>query len=265
MKLNHLNHESTKQLVLALKAQTETNDYLFQTLFSAISVGLLTVALSLAKTGRDALFFQDQGLSQLPMTYMAIGMSSLPAAFLFVRAMKIWGARSARVGIMIFAAAVLAAFSPFLIPGNYLFFKSVFIFIPTIFGLLFASTWLLVSDLFDNAPKIVAATSFSRIGASSLVGRMLGGIHLKGPGSPCRSKMVSPARCSSYPVHHGRGYQNTSNVSDPYCAWEKRKGRKAAWFCRSLFSKVPSYTLANFNDGKPCWLVYRISVLYGSQ
>ena len=50
----------------------------------SITVGLLTVAFSLAKTGRDALFFHDQGLLQLPMAYMGIGMSSLPAAFLFV-------------------------------------------------------------------------------------------------------------------------------------------------------------------------------------
>ncbi len=85
----------------SLKAMTEKNDYLFQTLLSAISVALLTAALSLAKTGRDALFFHGQGLFQLPTAYMGIGMASLPAAILLVRAIKIWGARTARVGIMI--------------------------------------------------------------------------------------------------------------------------------------------------------------------
>lgn len=159
---------------------TEKNDYLFQTLLSAISVALLTAALSLARTARDALFFQDQGLFQLPMAYMGIGMSSLPAAFLLVQAMKIWGARSARVGIMIFATTVLAAFVPFLKQGNYPVLMSIFIFIPTIFGLLFASTWLLASDLFENAPKIVATRSFSQIAASALAGGMLGGFVSKG-------------------------------------------------------------------------------------
>ena len=150
-------------------------NYFRQTLLTSISVGLLTVSLSLAKTGRDALFFHDQGLLQLPMAYMGIGMSSLPAAFLFVRAMEIWGVRSARVGIMIFAAVVLAGFVPLLNQASYAVLMTTFVFIPTIFGLLFASTWLLVSELFEHAPTTVAASSFSRIGASSLAGGMGGG------------------------------------------------------------------------------------------
>jgi len=150
-------------------------NYFHQTLLMSISVGLLTVSLSLAKTGRDALFFHDQGLLQLPMAYMGIGMSSLPAAFLFVRAMKLWGARSARVGIMILASVVLAGFVPFLNHANHAVLMSNFVFVPTILGLLFASTWLLVSDLFEHAPETVAARSFSRIGASSLAGGMVGG------------------------------------------------------------------------------------------
>lgn len=155
-------------------------NYFHQTVLMSISVGLLTLSFSLAKTGRDALFFHDQGLLQLPMAYMGIGMSSLPAAFLFVRAMKIWGARSARVGIMIFAAVVLAGLVPLLNQANYSVLMSSFVFIPTIFGLLFASTWLLASDLFEHAPKPVAARSFSRIGASSLAGGMVGGFISKG-------------------------------------------------------------------------------------
>jgi len=160
--------------------QIQENDYLRQTVIMSITVGLLTVAFSLAKTGRDALFFHDRGLLQLPMAYMGIGMSSLAAAFLFVRAMKIWGARSARIGIMIFAAVALAGFFPLLRQANHGILMSSFVFIPTIFGLLFASTWLLVSDLFEHAPKTVAAHAFSRIGASSLAGGMVGGFISKG-------------------------------------------------------------------------------------
>jgi ATP/ADP translocase len=76
---------------------------------------------------------------------------------------------------MIFAAVALAAFFPLLRQANHGVLMSSFVFIPTIFGLLFASTWLLVSDLFEHAPKTVAAHSFSRIGASSLAGGMVGG------------------------------------------------------------------------------------------
>ena len=158
----------------------EGNNYRLQTLLPAVSVGLLTMAFIVAKTGRDALFFQGKGLFQLPMAYMGIGLSSLPAAFLYVQAMKIWGARAARVGIIVFAAAVMAAFVPFLPQMHYSVLLSLFIFIPTIFGPLFATIWLQASELFENAPKAVAARSFSRIGATSLAGGMIGGFLSKG-------------------------------------------------------------------------------------
>ena len=146
-----------------------------QTLLMSVSVGLLTASLTLAKTGRDAVFFHDQGLLQLPMAYMAIGMASLPAAFLFVNAMKRWGARSARLGLILLAALLMAGFVPFLNRTIHAVLIANFVFVPTIFGLLFASTWLLVSELFEHAASAVAARSFSRIGASSLAGGMVGG------------------------------------------------------------------------------------------
>ena len=159
---------------------TEKNQYRLQTLLPAVSVGLLTMAFILAKTGRDALFFQGKGLLQLPMAYMGMGLSSVPAAFLYVQAMKIWGARAARVGIIVFAAVVMAAFVPFLPQMNYSVLLSLFVFIPTIFGPLFATIWLQASELFEDAPKAAAARSFSRIGATSLGGGMIGGFLSKG-------------------------------------------------------------------------------------
>lgn len=158
---------------------TEKNEYRLQTLLPAVSVGLLTVAFILAKTGRDALFFRGKGLFQLPTAYMMIGMASLPGAFIYVQAMKRWGARNARVGILLLTAAILAAFVPFLNPGNHSVLLSLFIFVPTIFGILFANIWLLASDIFEKAPKSEAARSFSRIGASSLAGGMIGGFLAK--------------------------------------------------------------------------------------
>jgi MFS family permease len=159
---------------------TEQHNYRLETMLPAITIGLLTLALILAKTGRDALFFQGRGLLQLPMAYMMIGIASLPGAFLYVQAMKKWGARPARVGILILTATTLAAFVPFLTPGNYPVLLSLFIFVPTTFGILFANIWLLASDIFEKAPKSVAAHAFSRIGASSLAGGMVGGFLAKG-------------------------------------------------------------------------------------
>lgn len=158
---------------------TGKTNYFFQTLLPAISMGLLTVALSVAKTARDALFFHDQGLFRFPTAYMLVGAASLVAAFLYVQAMKNWGARSSRVGIMVLAAVVLAVLAPFIRPDNHSVLMFLFIFIPTIFAILFANIWLLASDLFAGASKRVAARSFSRIGASALAGGMIGGLLAK--------------------------------------------------------------------------------------
>lgn len=166
--------------MVGVRAVTKEKNYYLETLLPSISVGLLTLAFILAKTGRDALFFQGKGLFQLPTAYMMIGIASVPGAFLYVHAMKRWGARTARVGILVLTATMLAAFVPFLKPGNYPVLLSLFIFVPMIFGILFANIWLLASDLFEKAPKSDAARSFSRIGASSLAGGMIGGFLSKG-------------------------------------------------------------------------------------
>ncbi len=142
----------------------------------ALIVGLLTLAFILAKTGRDALFFQGRGLLQLPVAYVNIGLGALPLALMFVKAMKVWGARPARVGAMALAASAMVGFVPFLEPGAPTLLLAFFIFVPAIFGILFASSWLLASDMFENTPKSEAARSFSKVGASSLAGGMLGGL-----------------------------------------------------------------------------------------
>lgn len=152
-----------------------------QTLLPALALGLTTLAFIIAKTGRDALFFQGSGgLLQLPLIYINIGCASLPLAIIFVKAMKIWGARPARLGILMLAAAVMALTAPFLEPGDNKLLLAMFMFIPAIFGLLFASLWLLASDIFEKTEKREAARAFSRIGAATLAGGMTGGLISKG-------------------------------------------------------------------------------------
>ncbi|MBI2348056.1 MAG: hypothetical protein HYV05_05300, partial [Deltaproteobacteria bacterium] len=66
---------------------TEKENFPLQTLLPALSLGLLTAAFIIAKTGRDALFFQGSGgLLQLPLVYINIGGASLPLALIFVKA-----------------------------------------------------------------------------------------------------------------------------------------------------------------------------------
>ena len=151
-----------------------------QTRLPALTLGLTTAAFIIAKTGRDALFFQGSaGLLQLPLIYINIGGASLPLALIFVKAMKIWGARTARVGIFVFAAAVLGGAAPFLRAGDNPLLLVIFMFIPASFALLFASLWLLASDIFDKTEKREAARAFSRIGAGTLAGGMAGGLIAK--------------------------------------------------------------------------------------
>ena len=160
---------------------TENREARLQTLLPALALGLATAAFIIAKTGRDALFFQGSGgLVQLPLVYINIGAASLPLALIFVKAMKTWGARPARVGILLLAATVMAGAAPFLEPGDNKLLLAVFIFIPAIFGLLFASLWLLAADIFEKTEKRDAARAFSRIGAGTLAGGMTGGLIAKG-------------------------------------------------------------------------------------
>lgn len=153
-----------------------------RTLYPALSLAILTAAFVVAKTGRDALFFQGKGIFQLPVATMTITAASLPLALLFVKIMKRWGARPARLFLLLLAAVVLAGAAPFLEPGDSALLFNIFIFIPGVFGILFASLWLLASDIFENTPKPQAAHAFGRIGASSLAGGMAGGFIAKGIG-----------------------------------------------------------------------------------
>ena len=151
-----------------------------KTIYPALILGLTTAAFIIAKTGRDALFFQGKGIFQLPVATMTIAAASLPLAILFVKVMKTWGARPARVAIMLFAAGVLTLTAPFLQAGDSTLLFSVFIFIPAVFGIMFASLWLLAGDIFENTTKPDAARAFSKSGASSLAGGMAGGFIAKG-------------------------------------------------------------------------------------
>jgi ATP/ADP translocase len=154
----------------------ETNDR-SKTLLLALALGVTTLAFIVAKTGRDALFFQGSGgLLQLPLIYINIGAASLPLAIVFVKAMKAWGARPARLGVFTLAASVMVLASPFLQPGDSKLLLGIFVLIPAIFALMFASLWLLASDIFDKTEKSLAARAFSKIGAATLAGGMCGGL-----------------------------------------------------------------------------------------
>src|SRR5262249_40732770 len=70
----------------------------------------------------------------------------------------------------------MAAAAPFLQPGDNTLLLIIFMFIPAIFGLVFASLWLLASDIFEKSEKKAAARAFSKVGAGTLAGGMIGGL-----------------------------------------------------------------------------------------
>lgn len=156
----------------------------------ATMAGLTSAAFIVCKTGRDALFFQEQALLQLPLAYLGIGLASLPASFLFVQAMKTWGSRPARVGLLIFMSCTLSAFVPFLRVGDYMILLGLFLLIPTLFGLLFASVWLLASEIYEKKSEKLVARAFGTIGAGSLAGGMGGGLVAKGLASQVAPKWL---------------------------------------------------------------------------
>ena len=196
----------------------ENREARLRTLLPAFSLGFTTLAFIVAKTGRDALFFQGGGgLLQLPLVYINIGAASLPLALIFVKAMKIWGARPARMGIFLFAAVVMAAAAPFLEPGDNPLLLAVFMFIPAIFGLLFASLWLLASDIFEKTEKREAARAFSRIGAGTLAGGMAGGLIAKGLAPYLDPKWLILLGAVIYPWRGLTDLAHSQPLSHEYC------------------------------------------------
>jgi ATP/ADP translocase len=70
----------------------------------------------------------------------------------------------------------MAAASPYLQPGANKLLLGIFIFIPAVFGIMFASLWLLATDIFETAEQREAARAFSTMGAGTLAGGMIGGL-----------------------------------------------------------------------------------------
>ena len=74
--------------------------------YPVLAVGLSMTSFIMIKTARDAVFFQESGLRQLPLAYIWIAMAAVPAALIHLRALDRWGARRIRTALF-FVAAVL--------------------------------------------------------------------------------------------------------------------------------------------------------------
>jgi AAA family ATP:ADP antiporter len=134
------------------------------------------VAFVCIKTGRDAVFFNQGGLLRLPVAYLWIALASLPAGMLHFAAIRSWGARCARVRVMLLAAVLFVLFVPWVGLEHQRGMLVLFSMTPVVFAAVFASAWLLAGDLLEGASTAATRWAYSRIGAGSMVGGILGGL-----------------------------------------------------------------------------------------
>jgi len=148
--------------------------------YPILAVGLSMIGFILIKTGRDAVFFQKNGLYQLPLAYIWIALVAVPASMVHLNAIERWGARRARTGVFFVTALLFLLFVPFVDQAQRTAMGFMFILVPTLFAAVFAGAWLLTGDLLEGAGPATMRWAYSRIGAASMVGGILGGLFGKG-------------------------------------------------------------------------------------
>ena len=147
----------------------------WRTFFPSLSLLLLTASFIVTKTGRDALYFnRPGGLAGLPMAYLGIAILSVPAAQGTLALMRRLGPRQARVAGLAIMALMQLIFFALIRPGGGWDMTLIFILVPVLYGVLLSLAWLLGADLLDMAPRRVLARLYSTMGASSLLGGLLG-------------------------------------------------------------------------------------------
>ena len=155
-------------------------DYHRRARFPLSAVGLAMVSFILIKTGRDAVFFRPEGIFQLPQAYLAIAAAAMLGAMVHLGAIKRWGARASRQGVLLLGAVTLALFAVLVRSQQPLLLMVFFAYVPAAFAAIFASVWLLAGDLLEGAQNQVKSRIYSRIGAGSMVGGIVGGLIARG-------------------------------------------------------------------------------------
>lgn len=148
--------------------------FVARTMSVSAALLLITSAFTLAKTGRDALYFQAQGLYDLPGAYLGIALLNLPVATIMLGLMRWLGTRWARVAAAMVMAVALVLFAQVAKPGGGALMTTIFMAIPLGFGVLFSSAWLLAADLLEHSTPSQMTRAYGLIAAASIVGGILG-------------------------------------------------------------------------------------------
>jgi hypothetical protein len=107
----------------------------------------------LAKTGRDALYFQHGGLYDLPNAYLGMALLSVPLGLLTIRLMRRLGPRPARLWVLSAMAGFLFFYAHVAAPGGGPFMTVLYMLVPLTIGIAFALYWLLAADLLEGAGR----------------------------------------------------------------------------------------------------------------
>lgn len=148
--------------------------------YPILAVGVSMVGFIAIKTGRDAVFFSQGGLKQLPLAYIFIAIAAVPAAMMHLTAIERWGSRKVRIGVFLVAAFTFLGFVPFVDAEYKIPMMILFVLVTSLFAAVFAGAWLLAGDLLEGAPQEITRWAFSRIGAASMLGGIAGGLLAKG-------------------------------------------------------------------------------------
>ena len=148
--------------------------------YPILAVGFSMIGFISIKTGRDAVFFSQGGLKQLPLAYIFIAVAALPTTMIHLKAIERWGSRKVRTGVFLVTTFIFLCFVPFVDIAHKTVMMALFVLVPGMFAAVFAGAWLLAGDLLEGADARVTRWAYSRIGAASMLGGITGGLLSKG-------------------------------------------------------------------------------------
>ncbi len=211
-------------------------DFETRTRYLGLGVFILTAAVTLAKTGRDALYFQGGGLYDLPNAYLGMALLSVPLGFLTIKLMRDLGPRRARLWGLSAMAGFFFFYAHAATPGGGPFMTVLYMLVPLTIGIAFALYYLLAADLLEGDGPSQLGHAYSIIGASSITGGLVGGLlarlvasHweprrliLLGALAVAGSLLVVARAQSRFPPPLARGVRPAARQRDVWCVFRQR-------------------------------------------
>ena len=130
----------------------------------------MTAAFILTKARRDALYFQKDGLLDLPWAYLGEAVLAVPVAMATLQSGYRLGPHLVRVVLPLVVAAYQAVIFGWVEPGGGVMMTGLFMSVPLVYGVMFSTTWLLGSELVENLPPDRLSRAYSKLGAASMLG-----------------------------------------------------------------------------------------------